>query len=322
MAGQWRAPDRPDLGLVNRIGGLFSTAELLQPGCLPDLRSGSPLLIGSDYSGQHKSSGYEAMSFLISDWSKSLTWIVQQKKIRDLLIPDDRRFGFKNMKDGVRRAALPHFLNAAESLTGLILVVLIHKSVGKLFSANADVTMLDERMKPMASWPPSVLERAMAASTFVSLLLAGLSRQGQNVIWITDADDIVANETRHRQFVHLFGNVSGHILGHQLGHLRIGTTASDNGDRGVEDFVAIPDLAAGAICDALNTCGEADMKPGKGFITPMPEKLRATTRRLIWWWTQPAKSLKRMAISIDLGSSDQKLLLSHIEFSAMPKPFI
>lgn len=322
MPVQWRAPDRPDLGLVNGIGGLFRAAELLRPGCLPDLRSGSPLLIGSDYSGQHKASAYEAMSFLISDWSRSLPWIAQQKKIRDVLMPDDRRFGFKNMKDGVRRAALPHLLYAAESLTGLVLVVLIHKSVGKLFSSNVDVTILEERMKPMAAWPPSALERAMGASTFVSLLLAGLSRQGQNVIWITDADDIVANEARHRQFVHLFGNVCSNILSHDLGHLRIATTASDNGDRGVEDFVAIPDLAAGAICDALNTCDEADMRPGNGFITPMPEKLRATTRWLIWWWTQPVNSLKRMVISIEPGSSNQKILLSRIEFSATPKPFV
>lgn len=322
MARQWRAPDRPELALVNRVGGLFRTAELLQPDCLPDLRGGPLLLIGSDYSGQHKSSSYEAMAFLICDWSRSFPWIAQQRKVRDVLMPDDRRFGFKNMKDSVRRAALPHFLHAAERLTGLALVVLIHKSVGTLFGADVDVTTLNEWMKPMATWPLSTLERAMRASTFVSLLLAGLSGPGQNVVWITDADDIAANETRHGQFVHLFGHVSGHILGHQLGHLRIATTNSDNGDRGIEDFVAIPDLAAGAICDVLNTCGEAGLKPGTGFITPIPEQLRETTRWLIWWWTQPANSLKRMVISIEPGPSDQQLVLSHIRFWAMPKPLL
>ena len=237
-------------------------------------------------------------------------------------MPDDRRFGFKHMKDGIRRSALPDLLSAADSLKGFLLVVLIHKSVGKLFSANVHVSALDEAMKPMAVWPLSVLERAMRASTFVSLLLAGLSSRGQDVLWITDADDIVANEIRHRQFVQLFANVSGHILAHDLGHMRIATTASDNGNRGVEDFVSIPDLAAGAICDALNTCNESKIMPGNGFITPIPDRLRDTTRLLIWWWASQAKSLKRMAISIEPGSSEQKLLLSKIEFSAMPKPFV
>ena len=80
MEGHWKAPDRPELGLVNRLGGLLRSSELARPGSLPDLRSGSTLLIGSDYSGQHKSSEYEAMSFLIADWSKGLPWVTQQKK--------------------------------------------------------------------------------------------------------------------------------------------------------------------------------------------------------------------------------------------------
>ncbi|MCR6700933.1 MAG: hypothetical protein NVV68_07195 [Dokdonella sp.] len=284
MRGRWQAPDRPELGFVNGLGRLLHNAELTRPGCLPDLRSGPLLLIGSDYSGQHKTSKYEALSFLIADWSKSNSWIAKQKAIREVLMPDSRRFGFKHMRDGVRRTALPHFLSAAESLTGLLLVVLIHKSVGKLFSANVDIADLDERRRPIATWPPVVLERAMCAATLVSVILSGLSRQGQDVLWITDADDVVANDNRHRQFVDMFSNVSSNVLKINLGHMRIATTASDEGGRCVEDFVAIPDLAAGAICDAMSTYQMAETRPGNRIITPVPETLRDTTRYLLLWW--------------------------------------
>lgn len=162
----------------------------------------------------------------------------------------------KHMKDRVRLDVMPRLLSAADTISGLLLVVLIHKSVGRLFTPSVDVSFLDEQLKPIATWPPSTLERALCACNFVSLLLAGLSRSGQHVLWITDADDMVANELRHRQFVHLFGAVSSSYLDHDLGHLRIGTTASDTGKRDVEDFVSIADLAAGAVCDTLNAFGQ------------------------------------------------------------------
>jgi hypothetical protein len=80
----------------------------------------------------------------------------------------------------------------------------------------------------------------------VSFFLAGLSRAHQNVIWITDEDEIAANDNRMRELTNLFGNISSHYLPHSMGHFRCGTMKSDDGSRQLEDLASIPDLVAGA----------------------------------------------------------------------------
>lgn len=317
---RWRLPDDAELGFMNGVSAALRRSDMADASALPDLHRGNLLLIGSDYSGQHKTSAYEAMAFLIADWSSSVRWRAAQSIIRSVLMPDDRRFGFKHMNDGVRLQVLPRLLSAADSISGLMLVVLLHKSLGDLFSPSVDLKLLDDRLKPMASWPASTLERALRACHFVSLLLGGLSRAGQHVVWITDADDIVANEVRHRQLVALFGAVSAPYLSHDLGHMRIATTASDAGKRDVEDFVSIADLAAGAVCDTLNAYDRSQIKLANALISPIPPTLKATSRQLMNWWATGGAPLKRLALHLEPGSSSAKIRVSQMGFPTMPAP--
>lgn len=173
---------------------------------------------------------------------------------------------------------------------------------------------------PITTWPPSVLERALGACHFVSLLLAGLSRAGQDVMWISDADDIVANEKRLRQFLVLFGAVSSQYLAHDLGHMRIGTTASDSGRRDVEDFVSIADLAAGAICDTLNVFEQSRIAVPTGVVAPLPSTVKSTTHQLMAWWATQGVPLKRFALKIEPGPVPSKLTIGRLLFPTLPAP--
>src|SRR5690606_15885909 len=86
-----------------------------------------------------------------------------------------------------------------------------------------------------------------------SLLIAGLSRERQNVLWISDQDAIAANLDRHKQATNAIASVLSGYLPHPLGHIRIGTAQSDDGSKAIEDLLAIPDIAAGAWSEVCNS---------------------------------------------------------------------
>ena len=73
-----------------------------------------------------------------------------------------------------------------------------------------------------------------------------------DVTWITDDDSIVANAGRLDDVHQFAARLSAVLVPHQLGIFAMNTVSSDSKARGFEDFVAIPDLAAGMIGEALS----------------------------------------------------------------------
>jgi hypothetical protein len=159
-----------------------------------------------------------------------------------------------------------------------------------------------------------VTEKLLRIIHFVSLFLAGLSREGQDALWITDEDEIAANEQRHRELTTSFGNVSSHYLQHSLRHLRVATTASDTGKRDVEDFVAVADLAAGALCDVLNTYSRAGIKLTPDLILPPPDGLGRKARTVLNWFSDRGHFLKRLVFEIDPVGDTGRLSVKQLFF--------
>jgi hypothetical protein len=77
---------------------------------------------------------------------------------------------------------------------------------------------------------------------------------GQNIVWFTDSDAIVANE-EHEQ---LFGRPAEATIRNMfmpqenINRIVFGLSEVDDGSLEIEDFVAIPDLVAGALCETLD----------------------------------------------------------------------
>jgi len=124
-------------------------------------------------------------------------------------------------------------------------VFLVDRRIMSLFSSERYTRgAADRTLAPYNCWNPGVFERALRIVHLASFLVAGLSRADQDLMWITDEDDVCANETQHRALVTLFANISSHYLPHGMRNMRLGTTRSDTGARDVEDLVSIADLAA------------------------------------------------------------------------------
>lgn len=313
LAHNWRLSDRPDLRSMNVLSRVFKALDMHGPEALPCFDGATQILAGSDYGGQHPSSQYESLAFVIADAMKLRSWDEARMRCRKAHLPDGRRMSFKSLNDKLRVAALPEFLSAADLVPGLLLVVLFDKQIGSIFAADEDQPEAAEEFKSLFEWPTRTQERMLRVCHVMALVLAGLSRELQNVLWVTDEDEIAANVERHTLFTRVFGNIASHYLEHQLGHLRVATTASDTGRRDLEDFVAIADLAAGAICHNLNAYGATGLSSVPGLVVPPPPGSPPKVDKLLDWFSNDATPLRRLVLSVDAVPNSRKLKVRHLE---------
>ena len=263
----WNLPSRPELGLIGRISEMLRREGEKGPSRLPVLSS-EWLLVASDYSGQHASAPYEGYSILLGDFGQCSSWYAARSRVRSSLLSDGRRLAYKNLRDRRQEMALIPFLNAADDIPGVLLTVLVDRQIDNLFRFDEE-DLTEPNIGPLARWPRTTLEKMLRVVHLISLLLAGLSKPGQNVVWITDQDEIAANETRLNELLIAFRNVASNYLSHGLGHLRIGTTDVDDGSRDIEDLASVADLAAGAAVDSLGRHhGQVGWPPPLKIIVP------------------------------------------------------
>ena len=272
-------------------------------------------MIGSDYGGQHADSRYESLAFVVADGGGLNPWFQARATLREQFLPNGRRMSFKSLNDRLRMAVLPKFLGAADLIPGLLLVALFDKRIGTIFAPDQAQDEESTLLQQLSQWPGRTQEKLLRICHLVALVLAGLAREFQHILWITDQDDIAANVERHTLFVNVFGNIASHYLQHTLGHLRIATTASDDGSRSIEDFVAVADLAAGAVCHVLNAYGNSGLSEVPGLVVPFPADMPQKTRWLLNWFSNDATPLRRVVLAFDAIENSPRLSVRHIEFA-------
>ncbi len=284
--------------------------ELMHPGIIPDLRSTPTVLIASDYGGEHKTARYECLSFVFTNLENIGPWEEARMRVREQCLRDGRRMSYKRLSDTRRRIALPAFLEAANVIPGLAVSVLVDRDIRTLFEDADEFSEKAPQFGLHAAWRRSTIEKLLRVSGVVSLFLAGLSASGQNVLWLTDEDEIAANPTRLREFVNLFGAVSSHFMPHPMRHLRIGTSACDNGTRNVEDLIAVCDLMAGALQDAIALLPI----PTGEFWLPPPRVATEKAELVMNWFSDNRRNLRRAVFVIDTSPQTRKLRISALRF--------
>lgn len=218
---------------------------------------------------------------------------------------------FKKLNDKTRLRALPSFLNAADQLDGLIAVILVDKQIGSLFgrSRQLDFTTVPE----YAAYGAQTFERLMRAVHLLSFFIAGLSRSGQDVFWITDADDFAANEARISTLTKIFANISSHYLAHELGHFRCGTSSiCDNGTLQIEDLCAIADLAAGAATELANRHSDEGTIPSSRLIVPAPSSLSGKSAFVGSWLARRSSRLSRLILALEAEPDSTSIRVKRI----------
>lgn len=315
-SGNWRRPI-VDLGIQDTLCSLIEKTENADPNALPDLRRGNTIIVVSDYGGCHRGSSYESLSLLFADLEALNEWENRRRAIRGRLLSDGRRISFKTLTDRLKQRVPGVFLTAADAIPGLSLTILINKKVSTLFTSLGGVGTSKSDFEAFRTWKPHTLERLLRVCHIVGLILAGLSRANQNVIWITDQDDFAANDKMIRGMTNMSAWVSSTYLSHTLGHLRCGTTKSDDGSRALEDLAALPDLIAGALANVMTSYWSNAVTLPTSVIVPPPVDIPPKVREIMNWFATSQKKLKRLVITIDPIPNSMVLQFRRLKFHSM-----
>ncbi len=204
---------------------------------------------------------------------------------------------FKNLNDIYRRRALIPFLEAAESLSGHVVAVAVSKELKQLSTQRSAMGIWKRLHGVHAGWDAKAFEEMARVAHFFSLFLSVWSSPGMNISWMTDEDDIVANAGRLEDAHQFAARLSGIYVPHSLGEFMMNTPAVIADESAFEDFLAIPDLAAGMLGEVLsiNSSDEAIRRPGMHGQKPLTQKSDTIAD---WFWHSTG-TLKKTCILID-----------------------
>jgi hypothetical protein len=132
----------------------------------------------------------------------------------------------------------------------------IHKGLTTLGGPPELLRQLTDTHILKASWSEASFERMSRTAHFISLLMAGLLSEGQNITWISDEDEMFESPNKSEDTRRLLSTFSSMYVKWTPGRLGIGTTKLDEGDRFEDDMSAIADLSAGAFCEFLTMLHE------------------------------------------------------------------
>jgi hypothetical protein len=296
----WQRLARPEFGLLNSISECIAGEEWLKRDRFTSVRRGQTILLTSDYGGAHKESLYETISFLVIDLQYAWLWDELRVALRKKFLRDNRRMGYKSLNDQRRRDALVPFLRAANTLPGLLVTFVLDNQATFLLSDDPP-DKSDSAVGMLSGWSKSSFRKLTRVGHLAALLVAGMSAPKQNVIWISDDDELAPNVEKIREATRVFGHLLNHTLNHDLSHIRFGTTSfTDGGQRQVEDAVALPDLAAGAIAEIFSGVHRnvgSLANTGKLLLPPF-QQASVKSRTIAHWLADSNHPLKKLIVLV------------------------
>ncbi|MCA9232468.1 MAG: hypothetical protein KDA57_17600 [Planctomycetales bacterium] len=190
---------------------------------------------------------------------------------------------FKSLGDRVRQKAFGLFLSAADSIEGVIITISIDKSLSEPVLFDGEQIKSANSRWCKQKWHFSQLQRMLSVAHFIAFLVAGTTSAGQDLYWISDQDDIFANDKYSYDTGIAFTKFLNAYSRHDYGTISIGTTAIAEGDLLEEDLAAVTDIAAGGTVELLtmikNTYGIIP-----SFAVEVPDL--PTRTELFWEWFQ------------------------------------
>jgi len=309
----WQPVTSKEGTLFGLLNAEFARLDRTYDFILPDLRESDTLLIGSDYSGESSKAPYVVYSFILTSLESWAKWEPTRLRVRNEFLSDSRRMSFKRLSDGQRRRALPHLLEASNALQGLSFSVALNKSCASVFEALPPLNLNNPQFAVYRKWKADVLEKAFFINHTLGVLLAGLAVPGQNVMWFTDEDSIAANDDRVCELTQLFAWISSLYLTFTLGHLRCGTSKCDDGSRQIEDYLAIPDMIAGALSEQL-ALKVTDPSELHDVFWMHRDDFSDKTKSITWWFSESRSPLKRLFFIVDPKEHGNGNLVSVFNF--------
>jgi hypothetical protein len=305
----WTRLDRPRFGLANSISEMIAAMEWREPDSIADVRDSRELLIACDFGGSHKGAKYEAFAFLVGAITGSAAWMKERQRVRQSFLSDGRRMAYKNLNDKKRQQALLPFLEAANMYPGNLFVFLISKEIHQLFDNPGDQKLFPELIEAIQTWRPKPFRRLLLTATLGSILVSCLSSPLQDILWLTDQDEIAPNPNQHDHAGHVIHHCISTYAPANSGVLAFLTTEANIDNCMTEDVVAIPDLAAGSLVDALSYNSNL---LSTGLWLPADDDLPPKSKLILWWLADRQQRLRRCVVVADRAPDANVSILAFI----------
>lgn len=278
---------------------------------LPTYADSRALYAASDYSGDQKESRYQVLACVITGSRQWQSWQSARSLVRRRNMPARRRMKYSALGDGSKLKALPAFLSAAGSIEGVLACLMIDKQIRSLFDSSGKIDINDTVLRPWRHWKSAQFERMFRIVNFVSLFVAGLSSPNQSVTWITDEDEIAGNRQQLEQLAAAFAAIMS-CAPHGLNSLLCGTTVVDMGRLEIEDFAAIPDLAAGALADLFTAWKSVGVDFSTKLFLPIPEVVPKKAHGVLKWLFSSQHRIARILVLIEPGEGARDIRVRRI----------
>lgn len=288
----WKALNLPDKGLAHHISDAMSILE--EDGTLrfPDLRSANRLLVASDYSGEHAGCPYATFGFVIAAEDSLSRWDRCRTKVRHSILKDSREMAYKKLDgDALRTKALRPFLDAANRIDGLLLVLAVAPDASIMFDRDE----LQQLKTQLPRWKDGPLEKLLTIGHWLAMFVAGLSKNGQAIAWLTDDDAITATEGHLHETAAAMWQLVAAYTGTEVPEVQVGTVGRNGGpDKFIADLASIADLAAGAVAASLVPSAVKER-------ADVPSKVQD----IVGWLGQRDKRLARVVLKLERASEDR-----------------
>jgi len=293
----WKTPEPCTDSNQAIVSNQIAQAFLKDPALLPNLRYDDHLVLAADYSGDHQSSEYQILTFLLADRPGVLkSWDIVRREIRRDFLSDGRRHAFKKLRDAQRQKALGPFLRASAEINGVVFCVVIDKNLANSTFGYEFPDVTDVR--------PAVLAKLIRVAFFGSVLTAGMARPGQTLKWLTDNDEIVGNAKVQQVAGLVISSLFRRLCPFEFRDASIGIAGDFDDDYRAEDLCSIPDLVGGAMSDMINAMPKYAIPKTAGLYTPVLTHQSTKATILAAWFACLNGPLKKLLCLIRPDTND------------------
>jgi len=173
---------------------------------LPDLAAfdNSSVAVFSDYGGE-SSGDYYTYSAVVCGWNYIGAFAAKMAEVRKAHSLGEKEIAFKDFGMGQLRRALPDYLSALNNLLpGFLCTLVVDKKIKTLLGPGGKQLADMLQAEGVGEWKASVTEKLLRITHMTAFLTVLLARNGQKVFWMTDNDNVCANEEQHMGALKMF----------------------------------------------------------------------------------------------------------------------
>jgi hypothetical protein len=294
----WHRISDVGAGYAFSLSEAAANVEATTPGILVPVDAG-PMILASDYSGQHRDASHEAYSFLVTCEPHLHEWFASLQAFRAEWLPDGRRLCFKKLNEPMRWRALPAFLQTVGALRGNAVTILVDRRVGSFFGGDTDAMINGMPDSFPSGTRPGTVEKMFRHATCVALIQAALRREGQQMFWISDHDETLDSHDRREAFARLASYLSfGFTKWLKPADSYFTTTESPQAPQWAEDVASVADLLAGAYC-SMSAALPAYFTERSWLVSISSQNLDRRAQAIGNWLASP-KSLRNILLRLEV----------------------